>query len=272
MKFIARSIAAALCLSTTIAIAQDDPAIEVNELVKVDGMPITKVHFAVFNAQQRAAGKSVDDQIGVLTELVNTFIVANSDEAKALEKLPEIAAALEVSRARLLAETLVRDTLQSAPVTDEELQARYKADYVDRSLSEFKARHILLETQDAATAVIEKLKQGADFAELAKTESTGPSKSVGGDLGWFSADQMVPEFSAAVAQMADKAFSSEPVQTQFGWHVILREESRDKAIPAMAEIKDQLMKVVRQEKVAALVNEIRNRANIEIMEVNQPAK
>ena len=100
---------------------------------------------------------------------------------------------------------------------------------------EFKARHILVETQSEANSIVAELEGGANFAELAKTKSTGPSGPNGGDLGWFSPNQMVQPFSQAVAALEDGAFSKTPVQTQFGWHVILREDSREATPPTFGK-------------------------------------
>ncbi|NCF73996.1 MAG: hypothetical protein GWP67_10895 [Gammaproteobacteria bacterium] len=113
---------------------------------------------------------------------------------------------------------------------------------------EFKARHILVDTQAAATALIEELQGGADFVELAKEHSTGPSGPSGGDLGWFTVQTMVEPFSDAVAAMEDGAFTAEPVQTQFGWHVILREDSRESAPPSLDSVRDAIKQRIEQDK------------------------
>ena len=122
---------------------------------------------------------------------------------------------------------------------------------------QFKARHILVETQAAATDLIAQLDDGADFAELAQANSTGPTGPNGGDLGWFSPDQMVKEFSDAVAAMSDGAHTSEPVQTQFGWHVILREESRANQPPTLDSVRDVLKQGVEQTKLQEYLEQLR---------------
>lgn len=268
MKSIFLALSASLfCLSAPVLAEDKAEEFPLHELVLVDGKPVTNIHFAVFSAQNPTpAGGKPQDQIGILNELVNTFMVANSKEAQELASHPEIAAALEVAQARLLSQALIRDTLESAPVTEQELEEQYKRDYVNSAQEEYKARHILLETKDDAIAIIEALKNGGIFTELAKEKSTGPSKAVGGDLGWFSQDQMVPPFSLATAALNDGAYSEEPVQTQFGWHVILREASRAKEVASIEDIRPQLTKAVRQMKVAKLVNDIRNRTKIQVLD------
>jgi peptidyl-prolyl cis-trans isomerase C len=135
---------------------------------------------------------------------------------------------------------------------------------------EFKARHILLENEEDAKSVIVELDEGADFATLASGRSTGPSKSVGGDLGWFEPDQMVSEFSEATAQLTDGSYSKTPVQTRFGWHVILREESRELPPPDFETVKPELEKQIQQRKIAEVIGGIREKTRIEVEEPDQP--
>ena len=123
---------------------------------------------------------------------------------------------------------------------------------------DFKARHILVETQGEATDVIAQLDGGANFEELAKEKSTGPSGPNGGDLGWFSPNQMVAPFSNAVQQLEDGQYSPVPVQTQFGWHVILREDSRDSVPPTFDSVRDELQRQVQNEKFQAHLNTLRS--------------
>jgi len=192
-------------------------------------------------------------------------MVANSKQGRELASDPEVAAALEVSRARLVAQAFVRTQLDSTPVDEATLRELYDAEYANAS-REFKARHILLENEEDAKAVIVELDGGADFATLASDRSTGPSKSVGGDLGWFEADQMVSEFSEATMQLSDGSYSKTPVKTRFGWHVILREESREAPAPAFETVKPELEKRIQQQKIAEAIGIIRDNTKIEVQE------
>jgi peptidyl-prolyl cis-trans isomerase C len=163
----------------------------------------------------------------------------------------------------------VRTQLDAAPVDEAQLRALYDAEYSDAG-REFKARHILLENEEDAKAVIAELDGGADFATLASNRSTGPSKSVGGDLGWFEADQMVSEFSEATKQLADGSYSKTPVKTRFGWHVIRREESRELPPPEFETVKPQLEKQIQQQKIAEAIGTIREDTRIEVQAPDQP--
>jgi len=251
-----------LCAPLTVT-AESQP--EPQPLVMVDDFAVTNLHLAIFNAQDGANPQDATQQIALLNELVNTFMVANSTEGKAFARHPEIAAAMEVANARLVAQAMIRDHLENTEVSEADLQAAYKAEYADMPGEELKARHILLKTEDDAKAVIVELQEGADFAELAKSRSTGPSSAVGGDLGWFSPDQMVAAFSEALLKMENGEYSQVPVQTQFGWHVILREDSRSVPVPKLEDVRDELEKGVRTASLGKFIRGLRDRAQIEII-------
>jgi len=254
----------ALCLSIGSVAQAEDPTTP-QTLVKVDDFEITNLHFALFASQTGRNPKDAQGQISLLNELVNNFMVANSTQGRAVESDPEVAAALEVARARLIAQAFVRTQLDSTPVDEKRLRELYDAEYAKPS-HEYKARHILLENEEDAKAVIAELDGGAEFAALAAERSTGPSKSVGGDLGWFEPDQMVSEFSEATVQLADGDYSKTPVKTRFGWHVILREESREAPSPDFESMKPQLEKQIQQQQIAESIAAIRDKTRIEVQE------
>jgi peptidyl-prolyl cis-trans isomerase C len=237
---------------------------EPQTLVMVDDFPVTDVHFAVFASQTGRNPADAAGQLSLLNELVNHFMVANSPEGQALAENPDVVAALEVARARLLAQTFVRAQLVESPITDEELQAAYAERYADTDGLEYKARHILVETEDEARALIAELDEGADFAELAKQHSTGPSGASGGDLGWFEPAQMVEPFAKATAALSDGAYTREPVETTFGWHVILREQSRKQPVPELEDVRDSLTRELQQQRIGEAISRIRDNTQIEV--------
>ena len=122
---------------------------------------------------------------------------------------------------------------------------------------EYKARHILVDSQGAAVSLIKQLQEGAEFSELAMEHSTGPSGPAGGDLGWFPANAMVQAFSDAVIALEDGGVTQTPVQTQFGWHVILREASRESTPPPLESVRDVIVQRVSQEKFLEFVRNLR---------------
>ena len=264
-----RPLALAFCLALAAPLFAENPPTEPADqaLVKVDDFTITSLHFALFASQTGRNPQDPEGQISLLNELVNNFMIANSPQGQELAGHPEVAAALEVARARLLAQTFVRTQLDQTPIDEAQLHALYDQTYAKASPIEYKARHILLESEEDAKAVIAELDGGADFATLASTRSTGPSKTVGGDLGWFEADQMVGEFSAATMQLADGSYSKTPVKTAFGWHVILREESREAPPPGFDTVRPELEKQLQQQQIAKVVSAIRKNAQIEVQKL-----
>ncbi|MDJ0738489.1 MAG: peptidylprolyl isomerase [Gammaproteobacteria bacterium] len=248
-------------------LSDDDQA--ARPLVTIDGFDVTTLHLALFASQTGRNPEQAEEQIRMLNELANNFMLANSAAGKALAQHPDVAAALEVARARLLAQAFVRDELDSVDVDEDAMRARYAEQYSGPPQREFKARHILLNSRDAAVAAIEALNDGSDFAELATQHSIGPSKSVGGDLGWFEADQMVAAFADATRQLGDGEYSREPVKTQFGWHVILREQSREVPTPEFDTVRAELESAIRQERVSELIQQIREDASIEVHQLGE---
>lgn len=194
----------------------------------------------------------------VLQELTDIYILTTQPNAKALEADPRIKAQIELQGRAVLAQAVATEFFASNPATDEEILAEYQIKMTSAPASQFKARHILVESQGAASDLIVQLNEGADFVELAKANSTGPTGPNGGDLGWFSPDQMVAPFSDAVAALEDGAHTAEPVQTQFGWHVILREESRDSQPPTLDSVRDVLKQQVEQTKFQSYLENLRS--------------
>jgi len=185
-----------------------------------------------------------------------------------LENDPEVLESLEEMKKELTRNVYLQRALDSV-VTDAKLQEKYQeivAQFEDKK--ETKARHILLETEEAANAVIAKLDEGADFAELAKEESTGPTAERGGDLGYFEKEAMVPEFGDAAFSLKPGLYTKEPVQTQFGWHVIKVEDRRTVEAPTFEEVKPQLEQKLRQNELFVLIQQWKDEADIETYDIN----
>jgi len=152
----------------------------------------------------------------------------------------------------------------------EALQKAYDAQYGNvEPKAEYNASHILVETAETAQEVIQMINDGGDFAEVAKEKSTGPSGPNGGELGWFGEGVMVPEFQAAVLEM-EAGTVSEPVQTQFGWHVIKLNETREVPAPTLEEVSEELSQTIIQGQIEVAIDEIRSAATIERIEIAVP--
>ncbi|MGH8221803.1 MAG: peptidylprolyl isomerase, partial [Woeseiaceae bacterium] len=214
-------LASALLLAAqTLVPLQAEPATEVN------GAAIDQsvLDLYIQSRTNRPAAEATDQERELLTaELSDIYLLSTQESAARLAREPRISAQIELQRRGILAQAVAAEFYSTSSVTDKEIADEYAAQIEMAPAQQFKARHILVETQGEATEIIGLLNNGAVFEELAKERSTGPSGPSGGDLGWFSPDQMVPSFSQAVAGLEDGAYSTEPVQTQFGWHVVLRE-------------------------------------------------
>jgi peptidyl-prolyl cis-trans isomerase C len=200
-----------------------------------------------------------DYLVAFLTDL---NLVAKAAEAKKVGDSADFKRRLSYARNKLLMETYLQSEAKAA-VTEQAMRKVYdEAIGQMKKEPEVRARHILVETEDEAKAVIAELKKGGDFAELAKTKSKDPGSADGGDLGYFTKDQMVPEFSE-VAFKLEKGALSEPVKSQFGWHVIKVEDKRERQPPEFDKVKDQLEQYVVRRQQVELITKLRQDAKIE---------
>ena len=209
---------------------------------------------------QPGAAPTPEQRTALMAELRDIYLLSTQDVASELAKEPRLAAQIQLQRHAAIAQAVAGDFLANVEVSEEEIVAEYALQIEMAPQLQFKARHILVASQGEAVDLITELDGGADFEELAKEKSTGPSGPTGGDLGWFSPDQMVPPFSNAVAALDDGGYTSEPVQTQFGWHVILREESRDTEPPTLESTREVITQQVQQKKLQAHIASLREAA------------
>lgn len=207
--------------------------------------------------QKPAAQASAEERESVLNELKDIYLLTTQERAKELAKSARIKAQLELQSRGILAQAVATDFVATNQATDDEIKAAYEQQMKLAPSLEYKARHILVETQGEAKGLISELEGGANFADLAKEKSTGPSGPNGGDLGWFAPDQMVAPFSKAVSELENGAFTKEPIQTQFGWHVILREDSRDTAPPTLESVRDMVKQRIEQNKLQNYLEALR---------------
>ncbi|MEM9433552.1 MAG: peptidylprolyl isomerase [Pseudomonadota bacterium] len=173
---------------------------------------------------------------GIMEQLISQAALAQTADAKETRLVTSV---LANERLALLAQESLR-SVREAPVTEAEIEAFYAAEFEGFVGSqEFNASHILVDSEDEAKEIVTALDSGADFADLAREKSTGPSGPNGGQLGWFGMGQMVPEFENAVVELADGAISA-PIQTQFGWHVIIRNDSRSTEAPSLDSVRSDI--------------------------------
>ena len=238
-------------------------------VAKVGGMPITErdLEFATGDlADQFAQVPETHRKAAVLNALIDIKALARQAEAEGLGETDAFKARMDFLRDRALHNAFFKEHALDA-VSDEEVKARYDKEIAATPpREEIKASHILVKTEEEAKAIVAELDSGKDFAELAKEKSTGPSGDKGGDLGFFGAGQMVPEFEKAAFALKDGEYTKEPVQTQFGWHVIKRMESRTAEPPAFDLVKDQVRQLVLREKYVKIVEDANKAVKVEILD------
>ncbi|MCX7099501.1 MAG: peptidylprolyl isomerase [Methylococcales bacterium] len=202
----------------------------------------------------------------LIEELVQRQLLVQDAIQKQLDKSPEITAQLDSAKNTLLTQADVQNFIKSNPVTDAEIKAEYDSKVAGDNGIEYKARHILVKTEAEAKKLIAELDKGGDFAKLANKNSLDAKESQnGGDLGWFAAGQMVAPFSEAVTKLEKGKYTKTPVQTQFGYHVILREDSRAQTPPPIEAVKEQLVPYLQRKKVQTMVETLRKQAKVEIL-------
>jgi peptidyl-prolyl cis-trans isomerase C len=268
-------IASALAGSLALALFAGSARAEDKVLAKVNGAEIHQSDVAMAEEELGPSLQQMDPATkdeNVLAFLIDMKIVAKAAEDKNVQDSDDFKKRMAFARNRLLMDSLLASEGKSA-TTDAAMKKVY--DDASKQISgeeEVHARHILVPTEEEAKQVKAELDKGADFAKLAKEKSKDPGASDGGDLGFFTKDQMVPEFSK-VAFSLDPGKISDPVKTQFGWHIIKVEEKRNRKPPAFDQVKEQIENYVTRKAQADYVAKLRESAKIERMDqaANAPA-
>ena len=247
------------------------PIAETEAVATVNGTPISKTDLEALTAEvaERSRGAEVPRE-KLIEELIHRELLVQEAEKKQLGNSPEVIARLDSLKRSVLSQAAVEDFFKNNEIADEELKPEYDKRIGATQQTEYKARHILSKTEDEAKKVVQQLEKGTDFAKLAKEHSTGPTSTSGGDLGWFTPKQMVQPFADAVIALKNGEYTKAPVKTQFGWHVILREDSREQTPPPFESVKEQLKPLMQREKLQSHLGELRKQAKVEILEA-EPA-
>ena len=233
----------------------------------VNGSPISRSEYDLFVKdilQGKKHDLTADEKGQVLDDLINMQLLADQAEKDGLQNDPDTLAQLHLLHMRVLADAESQKYIKALQPSDADLQAEYETAVAAMDKTEYKARHILVASKEDGESIIKKLKGGAKFEDLAKSQSTDTgSKNNGGELGWFTTSRMVKPFADAVVALKKGEITQEPVQTQFGWHVIQLEDTRDKTPPPFDQVKPQLTNQVIRKKLQAYVADLKKNAKIE---------
>ena len=255
-KYLLAGVAFVAVTAATAAAAQN--------IAVVNGRPIPKERADLFLKELAKQGQATTPELAALVrqELVDREILLQEAEKRGLPARAEFKFQIETARTQILIQALVQDELTRSPIKDEDIQAEYKR-LTAQLGTEYRARHILVETEAMAKDIITRLAKGEKFEALAKSLSKDPGSAAnGGDLDWAAADAFVGPFSEAMVKLDKGKSSSAPVQTQFGWHVIRVDDTRTTPPPAIADVREQIAESLQRKKLSEFQQTLKSRASI----------
>ncbi|TSE34231.1 peptidylprolyl isomerase [Tepidimonas charontis] len=261
MKYALSHAALAACL----AAAAVSTAAHAQNLAIVNGKPVPSARLQALEQQMARAGRPVDDAARqqLREEAILREIFVQEAERRGLRARPEVKAQLELATQTVLIRELFADQQRRQPVTDAELRAEYDR-LVKQMGQEYRARHILLGSEEEAKAVLAELDKGTRFEDLAKQRSKDPgSAAKGGDLDWATPDMFVPEFGNAMKALNKGEVTRTPVQSPFGWHVIRLDDTRAAQVPPFDDVKPQLQQQMQQQRLVQFQEELRAKAKVQ---------
>lgn len=233
--------------------------------VTVNGKAIPKNRADALIAGQAAQGQPDSPELrsAVKEELVRREILTQEAVKKGLDKNSEVQAQMELSRQGVLIGAYLKNYVQKHPTSDDQIKTEYEALKAKLGSKEYKARHILVETADEARTIVEKLEKGEKFDDLAKQSKDPGSKERGGDLGWATPASFVKPFSDAMVKLEKGKYTTVPVKSDFGWHVIQLDDTRELKLPGFDEAKGQIAQQLQQRMVQKHVEDLRAKAKVE---------
>ena len=258
-QFVASLIGAALlCALAPVAQAQN--------IAIVNGKAVPKSRLDALATQMARAGRAVppEQQAQLRDAVIAREIFLQEAQLRGLEASEDFKTQMELTRQTILINELFADFQKKNPISDADIKAEYDKFAAANGGKEYKARHILVEKEDEAKAIIAQLKKGGKFEEIAKKSSKDPGSGAnGGDLDWASAGSYVKEFSDALVALQKGKMTETAVKTQFGYHIIRLEDTRDAQLPKFDDVKPQIAQQLQQQKLAKYQEDLRAKAKIE---------
>jgi peptidyl-prolyl cis-trans isomerase C len=250
------------CALAMPAFAQTGNASGGAKAATVNGVAIPKARVdAIIRSQNQPDSEQLRQ--AVTEKLIELETLAQEAQKKGLAKNPDVIQALEFQKQQILAQALVADFLKNAQVSDDAARAEYERVKSQMGPTEYKVKHILVGSEAEAQDAIKRLQGGASFADIAKAVSKDPgSKERGGDLDWQSPAGYVKPFSDAMVKLQKGQYTQVPVQSQFGWHVIMLEDTRPTKVPSFDEVKNEVKQRLQQQQVQKYVQDLRAKATV----------
>jgi peptidyl-prolyl cis-trans isomerase C len=232
----------------------------------VNGTPISRAMFDYYaknTAGKPSAELTAEQREQLLDNLIRGEIIAEESVKQGLDKGSDTASLLALSRLEILQQAGATHYLEDKKPSDADLKVEYDAQVAGMPKMQYHARHILVSTQEAGQKIIDQLKKGAKFEDLAKKDSIDSSKEQGGELGWFTPSNMVKPFADAVVQLKKGEVTPTPVQSQYGWHVIQLLDTRETPVPPLDQVKDRVAQLVETKKFRAYQDDLLKTAKVE---------
>lgn len=236
-----------------------------NAFVTVNGVAISQNLANVFIAEQKAQGAPDTPELksAVREELIRRELLIQEAKKAGIDKRPDVVAQAEAARQAFFVRAYIQEYIKKHPITDAQLQSDYDKIKAQLGNTEYKARHILVTSEDDAKAIIAELVKGGKFEELASKSIDPGSKDNGGELAWASAGNFVKPFSEALTGLTKGKFTETPIKSEFGYHVILLEDSRPLKVPDFEEVKPRLLQQEQTQMITKMVEGLRAKAKVE---------
>ena len=260
----------AVALIALSACSQENSAVTSGDLgsarvAVVNGQPVAESVLRVYllgTDRKTLEELTPEERELVVNDVIGLELLAQQADKAGVTSSRTLAAQLELQRLRLVANAMANDYIEKNPPSDADIQAIYDENLERLSGQQYKARHILVTTREEAESVIGQLQQGAKFVDLAQERADGPTGPNGGALDWFTLDSMPPAFAEGVRTLTVGSYTTEPVETEFGFHVILLEETRKQDPPAIADIRNDLVSAAQRKQLDDYIKSLREEANV----------
>jgi peptidyl-prolyl cis-trans isomerase C len=261
-------VVALLCACSRDEPATTDSALGAAHVAVVNGKPLPESVLRIYTlaTERRDLDElSAEDRERILNDVIGLALLAQQGEKDGLTESRTLAAQIELQRLQTVARAAASDYIEKNPPTDAELQAIYDENLPRLAGEQYKLRHILVETKAEADSVIAELQQGADFIALAQQRADGPTGPNGGEIGWLTVDSMPPTFAEAVQAMTVGSYSTEPVQTDSGYHVVLLEDTQRQEPPALEDIRADLASAAERKRLDDYISSLREAAMVSVV-------